>query len=249
MQNVKRSAQYFIGTSGWTYDDWKGSFYPDKLPRSRWLEYYAGQFCTVEINATFYGTFKDKTYQAWRERVPPGFSYVLKAPRFITHRQHLLEVSSQIKTFWNSAANLGEKFGLILLQVAPDTPYDLERLHSALLAFDDPHKVAVEFRSKKWQTQETFDLLTHLGAVYCSADAPGFELVDWLTSTTGYIRLHGRHSWYSYDYSENELQEVAGFARRLEAEGAERVYIFFNNDYHANAPRNAHRLIEILSSK
>jgi uncharacterized protein YecE (DUF72 family) len=241
------SASYFIGTSGWTYDDWKGLFYPEKLSRSRWLEYYASQFCAVEINATFYGTFKDRTYQGWRERVPPGFSYVLKAPRIITHRKYLLEVAPEIKTFCDSAANLGDKLGLILLQVAPATPFDINRLESALLAFGDPQKVAVEFRSKKWQTQETFDLLLRLGAVYCSADAPGIALVDWLTSTIGYIRLHGRHSWYSHDYSEGELQEVAGFARRLEAEGAERIYIFFNNDYEANAPRNAKRLMEILA--
>jgi uncharacterized protein YecE (DUF72 family) len=237
---------YFIGTSGWTYDDWNGPFYPQNLPRSRWLEYYASQFSTVEINATFYGTFKDQTYQNWRKRVPPDFSYVLKAPRLITHRKYLLEAEEQIKTFWNSVLNLEEKLGLILLQVAPDTPYDLERLERALLAFPDPQKVAVEFRSKIWQTGETFNLLTCLGAVYCSADAPGYELVDWLTSKTGYIRLHGRHSWYSYNYSEDELQEIARFARQLGAQGAQRIYIFFNNDYHANAPHNARRLAEIL---
>ncbi len=207
-------AVYYIGTSGWTYTDWKGLFYPPDLPRSHWLEYYAGQFSTVEINATFYGNFKDQTYRAWRARVRAAFSYVLKAPRAITHLKNLVDVAPQIKTFWDFAANLGEKLGLILLQVAPDTPYDLERLQRALLAFEEPHKIAVEFRNKLWQTQETFDLLARLGAVYCSADAPGFELVDWLTSKTAYIRLHGRHSWYSHDYAEHELQEIAVFACR-----------------------------------
>jgi uncharacterized protein YecE (DUF72 family) len=237
---------YFIGTSGWTYTDWKGLFYPSGLPRSRWLEYYASQFSTVEINATFYGTFKDKTYRSWRDRVPPSFIYVLKAPRFITHRKFLLDVAPQIKTFWDSAVILGDKLGLILLQVAPDTPYDLERLERALLAFTDPHKIAVEFRHEKWLTQETYDLLARLGAVFCSADAPGSQIVDWLTSPVGYIRLHGRRRWYSDDYAEHELQEIAGLARQFVAKGAERVYIFFNNDYHANAPRNARRLAEIL---
>jgi uncharacterized protein YecE (DUF72 family) len=84
--------------------------------------------------------------------------------------------------------------------------------------------------------------------VYCCVDAPGHELLDWLTSDTAYIRMHGRRSWYSYDYSEDELQEIAGFARRLEGAGAKKLYIYFNNDYHANAPRNAKRLIEILGA-
>jgi uncharacterized protein YecE (DUF72 family) len=242
-------AVYYIGTSGWTYADWRGLFYPPDLPRSRWLEYYGAQFSTVEINATFYGNFKDQTYRAWRARVPASFSYVLKAPRSITHVKDLLDVAPQIETFWNSAANLGEKLGLILLQVAPHTPYDLRRLQAALLAFQEPRKIAVEFRNPLWLTPETFDLLKQLGAVYCSADAPGFTRVDWLTSPTAYIRLHGRRSWYADDYAENELQEIAAFARRFEARGAEKIYIFFNNDYHANAPRNAHRLVEILGKR
>jgi uncharacterized protein YecE (DUF72 family) len=241
-------AIFYVGTSGWTYDDWKGRFYPPGVSRSRWLEYYSSQFLAVEINATFYGSFKDRTYQGWRDRVPPGFRYVLKAPRLITHRNLLVGSSPQIKTFCNSAANLGEKLGLILLQVAPDTPYDLERLEKALLDFANPHQVAVEFRNEKWLTGDTYDLLRRLGAVFCSAEAPGFELVDWLTSDTGYIRLHGHRSWYTHDYTDEELQGIAEFARSLETAGAKIIFIFFNNDYGANAPRNASSLLKILET-
>ncbi len=241
-----KGTKYYIGTSGWTYEDWKGPFYPEDQPKKRWLEFYASQFSTVEINATFYGSFKDQTYRSWGERVPENFSYVLKAPRHITHRSHLLNVEGSIRTFCNSAAILGKKLGLILLQIAPNTPYDLARLERALMAFADPCKVAVEFRSQQWLTPETYNLLRRLGTVFCSPDAPGYALLDWLTSDTGYLRLHGRRSWYAYDYSEDELQEIAGVARRLEKNGARVIYAFFNNDYHANAPRNAKRLREIL---
>ncbi|MBP1694767.1 MAG: hypothetical protein H6Q37_2650, partial [Chloroflexi bacterium] len=116
----------------------------------------------------------------------------------------------------------------------------------ALLAFDDPHKVAIEFRRAEWLNEATFDLLKSLGATFCSADAPGSHLSETLTSKTAYLRLHGRTHWYSHDYSEAELNEVADLARRLGEQGAQRVYIFFNNDFEAHAPYNALALCNIL---
>ncbi len=89
-------AHFLVGTSGWVYDDWKGRFYPETLPRSRWFAYYAAHFPTVEVNATFYRAFKDQTYVQWRERVPPGFLYVLKAPRRITHDKRLEDVENDV---------------------------------------------------------------------------------------------------------------------------------------------------------
>jgi uncharacterized protein YecE (DUF72 family) len=145
----KDKVQFLVGTCGWTYQDWQGVFYPTDWPKDRWLEFYAKKFTTVEVNATFYRSFKDQTCHKWRERVPEGFRYVLKTPRFITHRKHLIDAEEQIKTFWSSAALLKDKLGLILLQLAPSTVYDPERLKQALLTFGDPKKIAVEFRNKK----------------------------------------------------------------------------------------------------
>src|SRR5512136_2995851 len=119
-------AQYLIGTSGWTYDHWKGTFYPDGLAKSRWFDYYAEQFPAVEVNATFYRRFADQTYVKWLERAPAGFIYVLKAPKLITHRKYLVDAEEDIRLFWRSACILEDKLGLVLLQVAPGTPYDLE---------------------------------------------------------------------------------------------------------------------------
>jgi uncharacterized protein YecE (DUF72 family) len=238
--------QFLVGTSGWSYPHWQGVFYPEDWPKSRWFEYYVQKFTTVEINATFYRFFNDQTYHNWRDRAPRHFKYVLKTPRLISHRKHLKDATDQIKAFWRSANLLKNKLGLILLQLAPDMPYDLSRLKQALLTFEVPGKVAVEFRHKKWFTKETRDLLEEVGAIFCTADSPKTKLMDWVTSEGAYIRLHGRKRWYSYDYSRQELAEIAELANRIAGRGAKKVYIFFNNDFGGYAPKNAITLLEML---
>lgn len=171
---------------------------------------------------------------------------MLKAPRFITHRKHLKEAEEQIESFWRSAALLEDTLGLILLQLAPSTAYDPDRLKQALLTFGDSRKVAVEFRHKKWLTEEIRDLLKETGAVFCTADSPESELMDWVTSDSAYIRLHGREQWYAYDYSLQELREIAALAKSMARLGAQKIYIFFNNDVNGYAPRNALMLLEML---
>ena len=245
-RNSTSQATLFVGTSGWTYDDWKGCFYPKGLPKSRWFDYYSSRFPAVEINATFYRAFKDQTYLKWRERAPQDFGYVLKAPKNITHRKYLVDVEADVQVFIQSAALLEDKLEMILLQVAPGTPYDLERLQKALLAFNEPTQVAVEFRDPRWFTDEVADLLKAVGATFCNPDSPRQKLTDILTSNRAYLRLHGREHWYSYNYSHEELIEIAKVAREMTRRGANRVYIFFNNDFEGYAPANALALLDIL---
>jgi len=240
------STQFLVGTSGWTYPHWQGRFYPADWPKSKWFEYYTQKFSVVEVNATFYRTFKEQTYHNWRAKAPEGFHYVLKAPRFITHRKYLKDVGNECQAFYKSAALLENRLGLILLQLAPGTPYEPERLRQALLAFDDPTKIAVEFRHARWFTEEIRLLLTELGAVFCTADSPKTELMDWLTADTAYLRLHGRTHWFAYDYSNEELKGIADLAKRLGKMGAKEIYIFFNNDFEGSAPKNALALREML---
>lgn len=246
MTKTEEHTRYFIGTSGWTYDDWKGKFYPQDLAKSRWLSYYASQFPSVEVNATFYRTFTDQTYEKWKERAPDGFGYVLKAPREITHRKYLVDVNNDIETFFNACSLLEDHFEMILLQVAPNTPYDLERLKKALQAFPDPRKVAVEFRNARWLNPEVEELLHKVGATFCDVDSPLQKLTGTLTSDRAYLRMHGRKDWYKYNYSHEQLKEVAGLIQNLVDQGARRVYVFFNNDYDAHAPANAKALLKIL---
>ncbi|MFQ6676447.1 MAG: DUF72 domain-containing protein [Fidelibacterota bacterium] len=245
---ANKRAEFLVGTSGWSYPHWKGVFYPEELPGNRWFAHYAEIFPTVEVNATFYRFFKDETYLKWRRQAPARFRYVLKAPGLITHRKYLKDAEDQIGRFWRSAVLLQEKLGLILLQLAPRTPYDPDRLERAVRAFGDPRKVAVEFRDPKWLTQETKERLTRLGSVFCSAESPKSALLDWVTSPTAYIRLHGREGWYRYNYSDDDLREIAALARHMGELGAQSVYIFFNNDAEGFAPGNARTLARILAS-
>ena len=244
---ITKNTRFLVGTSGWTYPQWKGLFYPEGWPQSRWFEYYITKFATVEVNATFYRWFKDPTYHKWRARAPAGFRYVLKAPKLITHRKYLKDVREQIGDFCRSAALLEDRLGLILLQLAPNMPHDLDLLRSALLEFDDPRKIAVEFRHQQWFVDETRNLLEELGSVFCTADSPKTKLMNWVTSEVAYIRLHGRRRWYAHDYSRRELAEIADLAREMVTAGAKTIYIFFNNDSEGNAPKNALTLQEMLT--
>jgi uncharacterized protein YecE (DUF72 family) len=247
MQAKKKQEIFHVGTSGWTYDDWKGRFYPAGLARSRWFEYYSSQFSTVEVNATFYRAFKDDTYRGWKNKAPKDFLYVLKAPRTITHQKHLIDVEEDIQNFIRSGLLLDDLLGMILLQVAPNTPYDLKRLKQALLEFPDPSIVAVEFRNPDWISTQTETLLRDLGASFCNADSPIQKLTHALTSKRAYIRMHGRRKWYSDLYRDDELVEIENVARDLAHSGASEVYVFFNNDYYAYACANARTLIGLLS--
>ena len=239
--------QFHIGTSGWYYDHWKEVFYPQGLPKTKWFEYYRNYFSTVEINATFYRRFKEKTYEKWYRQADAPFIYVLKVPRIITHRKYLQDVDEQVREFCESAALLHEKLGMLLLQLAPSTTYDLQILEEALDAFSDPQKVVVEVRHKRWLTAEFKELLTRHKIAFCNMDSPRLSVSDWITSGKAYYRFHGRAGMYTYDYSENELKEIAEQLYGLSKQGVKEVYVFFNNDYEGNAVKNALALKKLLN--
>ncbi|ACD83871.1 Uncharacterized conserved protein [Methylacidiphilum infernorum V4] len=236
--STKTRPLFWIGTSGWNYQEWKGSFYPEGLSPSHWLDYYSKVFNTVEINATFYRTFPKVTYERWAKRVPDGFHFVLKVPRTISHLRLLEDVKELILHFCEVSSALGNKMGLYLLQLSPKFPLDQKRLEQALDAFPDPSKVAVEFRTKK-DVSFLLDLLETKKAVYCIADSPLVRMQPILTSTIGYIRLHGRKQWFYHFYTPGEIDEILTTARKLVEKGAKEVYIFFNNTAMGWAAENA----------
>lgn len=238
---------FHVGTSGWSYEHWKGGFYPEGLTKHRWFDFYAERFDSVEVNATFYRRFKDSTYRKWRDQAPDGFRYVLKVPRLISHRHKLHDVGQLIAEFNRSVHLLGSKLGMLLLQLPPNMPYLPQRLDAALQAFSAPSLVAVEFRDERWLTEEIFSLLRKLGANYCNPEYPQHELTDIVTGNAGYLRLHGRKAWYTDDYTHEALCSIAQTAHRMQRQGAQEIYIFFNNDFEAHAPHNAAALIRLLS--
>lgn len=231
--------QFYIGTSGWSYDHWRGVFYPKTLAKAKWFDFYAKQFNAVEVNATYYRFFKDAVFEKWYQRAPEGFRYVLKVPGLITHRKYLKDTKESIERFCKQAEMLGDKLGMLLLQLAPHQPYDLKRLKAALLTFTDPSRVAVEFRHEKWLNNDVYALLQELGVAFCSVDSPEQALTDWVTGKRAYIRLHGSKRWYGDNYEPQALRRIATHAQQMVSAGAREVYIFFNNDNHAYAAFNA----------
>lgn len=236
----------FIGTSGWTYDAWKGTFYPQKLAKNKWFGYYTEKFQCVEINATYYRGFKESTYHKWYQRSPAHFQYVLKAPQAITHRKFLKNCGLIIERFVSSALILEEKLGGILLQLHPNTQYNPGLLNEVLQQFNLPGKIDVEFRDEKWFTKEVKHVLQENKAATVNCQSPKFTKLDWITHEIAYFRFHGRNEWYKHDYSDKELNEFAEIIKKLPEQGVKQVFVFFNNDYDAHAPKNALKLMRLL---
>jgi uncharacterized protein YecE (DUF72 family) len=236
----------FIGTSGWTYRHWKGDFYPVDLPQRRWFEYYSRHFQAVEVNATFYRPFSPEVYQKWNAISPGGFRFFLKVPKIISHQKLLINTTSDIQEFCASTSGLGEKLSGYLLLVSPQMPYDLQVLTTALEAFDDPSRVAVEFRHPQWDNSTVQNILKEHHTALVSVDSPQAHLADGLTGSFAYLRLHGHQEWYASSYTSAELKKVGALAHRLLDQGAQSVYIFFNNDLGGHAPRNAAELFTYI---
>jgi uncharacterized protein YecE (DUF72 family) len=238
--------QLFIGTSGYSYKHWNEVFYPGEVKKKDWFMYYAQCFNSVEINATFYRSFKEKTYKKWYDQAPAHFKYVLKVPRLITHRKFLKDSASSIKRFYDSATLLKEKLGVMLMQLPPKFPYDIDRLYNAINEFPDPDKLVIEFRDMKWFNKEVFQLLSENNVSICDFDSQLKKNEGLTTSDTLYMRFHGREEGYKYNYSPNKLGHVR---KRIEdAKSIKQAYVFFNNDFRGYAPNNALKLKELIQS-
>jgi uncharacterized protein YecE (DUF72 family) len=239
-------AGYFVGTSGWTYDRWKGDFFPLANPGSIRFGRYATRYSAVEVNGSFYHAASDSGDMRWRKQPAPGFRYALKLPKSVTHQKQVSNVESEIAVFWRTVCHLDECLGMILLQLSPDQPMDLGWLHTILKAFGDPSRVAVEFRAPAWQGEDVRRQLELLGAAYVSVDSPHHQLTEWVTGPRAYIRLHGRRRWFADRYTPEELEGICEMAHRMAKLGAQEIYIFFNNTIEGDAQENALALKSML---
>lgn len=242
-----------VGTSGWNYEDWQGPFYPEDLPGTKWLEYYARHFQTVEVNATFYHEMKGATYRKWREATPAGFCWAVKANRFITHIKRLRDVEEPLKRFFGSVSALGDKLGPVLFQLPPSLAFDravLEEfsatLHNAAQSSAGPPegmRCAIEPRHKSWIQDEALACLRELGLGFCISDTGGrYPYREAITSDFAYIRLHGPTTLYASSYSNAQLE---GWAARVAAMDRD-AYIYFDNSIMAYAPENALSLKRLM---
>lgn len=235
-----------IGCSGFNYYGWKGNFYPVDLPQDKWLDYYAKTFNTVELNVTFYRLPLARIFDKWHKETPLDFVFSLKGSRFITHIKRLLEPEDPLNLFFQRASGLKEKLKVVLWQFSPGFKIELQRLRN-FLELLKPYNIrnAFEFRNESWITKETFDLCKQYNVSLCMADWPEFIDDIAVTSDFVYIRRHGKGGSYATLYSRAELKRDAKRIRNYLKDGKD-VFIYFNNDYHGYAPRNALELKEML---
>ena len=232
-----------IGTSGWHYSHWEGLYYPDKLPKSKWFEYYAKDFDTVEINNTFYQLPKQETFKNWHKQAPKNFLYAVKANRFITHIKRLKGAEETLPRFFERAELLKENLGPILYQLPPSFHKDLDRLGHFLQVLPKNRIAVFEFRHKSWFSQDTYDLLDKFGVGFCIHDLSGVPTPRVITGQVIYIRLHGTIGRYDGNYSKSALKNWAEWIEEHTAD-VRSVYAYFNNDSHAYAVYNAKTLKE-----
>lgn len=243
---MKNNNEYHLGCSGWYYNDWKGRFYPEKLNKSKWLEYYSEHFDTVEINNTFYRFPTEKTVKGWYIRTPEDFNITLKANQLITHRRRFKNTGSTIDRFYGLAEILKNKLSCILFQIPPQKSKDINLLKSAIEQLDPSKNNVFEFRHTSWFDDEVYDTLKESNVGFCSISSSDFPEELIITSDFGYIRFHGKcKERYHYLYSEKEL---SNWGDKIKNKNLKSIFCYFNNDYNANAPKNCQYLKGILET-
>ncbi len=234
-----------VGTSGFSYDDWAGAFYPEGLARSRWFEHYVTRFPTVELNATFYRLPAESAVRRWREVAPEGFRFAVKGSRLITHVRRLEGCEEELSRFMARVRGLGPALRVVLWQLPPSLRLDVPLLERFLALLPEGARHAVEFRHPSWLVEEAFEALRRRGVAHVSVSSTRMPADRTVTGDLVYVRFHGLGGGYAHDYSAEELAPWAGFLREAHARGLE-GYAYFNNDARARAPKNAAELIEAL---
>lgn len=237
----------YIGTSGWSYKHWKGTFYPETIKIKDQFAYYLQNFNTVEINNTFYKLPTEETFLHWRKIVSNDFIYVIKANRFITHQKKLHDPAQSISLFMERVALLGSKLGPILFQLPPFMKSNIELLEAFLEELPLNFRYVFEFRNADWYKQEVFDLLKKHNCAFCIYELAGhFSPVE-ITADFVYLRLHGHDEKYQGSYSDQTLKDWA--EQCVVWSAAKEVFVYFDNDENGYAAFNALKLKEFVNRK
>jgi uncharacterized protein YecE (DUF72 family) len=222
-----------VGTSGYSYKEWKGRFYPESLPASKMLGYYGEHFDTVEANGTFYRMPEASALAKWTTQVPDGFTFAVKAPQRITHQKKLAGASEDVAYLFETISVLGSKLGPVLFQLPPFSRKNAELLRDFIDALPRGPRVAFEFRHASWFDEEIFALLRERDIALCLADTDEVENPDTLvvpTASWGYLRL--RRTEYT-------AEELAAWKRRIDAQSWSEAFLFFKHEDEAKGPRFA----------
>jgi uncharacterized protein YecE (DUF72 family) len=229
----------WVGTSGYQYPEWKGSFYPEKLPAARMLPYYAERLATVEINYTFYRTPNKEILQGWDHATPERFRLTLKAPQRITHIARLRDCADRLHFFLETAATLGPKLGALLFQLPPNFKIDLAVFDAFLEAFPPNVVAAFEFRNRSWLDEEVYARLKARNLALCVADSEKLTTPVRITADYGYFRLRDE------GYQPEDIKRWAHTVRDQTA-GCKDVYVYFKHEESGKGPEFARAFMEAL---
>jgi uncharacterized protein YecE (DUF72 family) len=232
--------RYYIGTSGYNYPEWRGSFYPEKFPTTKMLSYYAERFNSVEVNYTFYRVPTEKLLQGWADGTPPGFTFTLKAPRRITHDSKLRNVADLTRTFCQTAEVLGDKRGVLLFQLPPNFKRDDGVFTAFLDTVPAGMRAAFEFRHESWHDPVIFDALRQRNLALCIADSEKMSTPVVPTADYSYFRL--RDEGY-------QPADIERWATVISAQsGIADAYVYFKHEEQGKGPEFANLLLKALGS-
>ena len=226
--------RYLIGTSGYNYPEWRGSFYPEKFPTAKMLAYYAERFNTVEVNYTFYRIPTPKLLEGWAQGTPEDFTFTLKAPRRITHDSKLKNVGDLTQTFCKTAATLGSKLGVLLFQLPPTFKRDDAVFDAFLETIPEGTRGAFEFRHDSWHDEAVFDMLRRRNLALCIADSEKMSTPLVSTADYAYYRLRDE------GYQPADLDRWADVIRAQAA--ARDAYVYFKHEEQGKGPEFANLL-------
>jgi uncharacterized protein YecE (DUF72 family) len=231
--------RFLVGTSGYSYKEWRGTFYPSDAKPQDMLRCYATRLGTVEINNTFYRMPSEKLLLDWAAQVPAGFSFVLKAPQRITHQERLAGSRESLTRLLQAATALGERLGPLLFQLPPSFPRDLPRLVEFLALLPPGARAAFEFRHPSWFETPVYEALSERGQALVVADVDGAEPSPIVpTAGFGYLRMRRAH------YEEDALRR---WIERVGREPWERAWVFFKHEDEGSGPALAVRFAELAS--
>ena len=235
-----KSMKLYVGTSGYSYKEWKGSFYPKDMKTGGMLKYYGERFGAVEINSSFYRLPAVSALESWAGEVPAGFRFAMKAPQAITHFQRLKGSEKSVAEFVSVAAALGPRLGPLLFGLPPNMKKDAARLRDVLALLPDGTRAAVEFRHASWFDDEVFGVLNDAGVALCVADADDeLEVPFEATAGFGYVRLRRA------EYSAAALKKWMG---RIQKQKWKEAFVFFKHEDEAKGPRFAERFVGLVQA-
>src|SRR5438552_6227686 len=227
----------YVGTSGYSYKEWKGSFYPEKLPAKEMLSYYASRLPAVEINNSFYRLPQRSMLENWKEQVPANFRFSIKASQRITHFKRLKDVEDETKYLLDTASVLEDRLGVVLFQLPPNMKKDLPRLETFLTCLPRETRAAFEFRHSTWLEDDVLALLSRGGHALCISDTDDLPVthID-RTADWGYLRLR------RVAYDEAALRE---WLKRVRDQNWTDAFVFFKHEDEGTGPKLAGEFLEL----